>query len=97
MAMAVEAFDAFGQCLWQLFCQHAEATAGCAGIVELCLYLAVLGVDAQAVGYGMLAEVLADGAQALVLREGVEGDVSAAMEYVGELIVFICWAIGMGQ
>ena len=97
MAMAVEAFDAFGQRLWQLFCQHAEATARCTGIVEFCLNLAVLGVDAQAVGYVMLAEVLTDMAEAFVLREGVEGDVPAAMEYVAELILFVSWTIGMSQ
>lgn len=31
----------------------------------------------------------------LVLREGVEGDVSAAMQYLGKLVLFVGWAVGM--
>ena len=50
MTMDVETFDAGGEVIRrrQVFGQDAEAGAWGAGIVQLGLYLAVLGIDAKA-------------------------------------------------
>ena len=97
MAMAMEALDACGKHVGQLLAEHTETRTRGTGIVELRLYLAVLGVDTKPVRHRMLAETLANGAQAFVLREGVEGDVTAQVQYLAELVLLVGGAVGMAE
>ena len=95
--MTMEAFDAGRKLVGQLLCQHAEAAAGSTRVIEFGFYLAVFGVDTQAAGYGVTLVGLHLGIETLVLAEGVEGEMSAATEYLGELFFGIGGTVGMRQ
>ena len=89
MTMAMEAFDTCRKLFGQLLRKHTEAAARCTGIVEFRLYLAVFRVDTKTKRDRMFYETLGDGQHTLVLQKGVEGDMSAAMQNLGELLFFV--------
>lgn len=97
MAMAMETFYACRELFWQLFCKHTKPAARCTRIVELCLYLAIFWVDTKAIRHEMLDEMGHFGSKTLVLRKGIEGDVTAAMEYLVELLILVRRAISVGE
>ena len=95
MAMAMEAFDAFRQNLRQLLRKYTEPASWGAGVVEFGLYLTVFRVDTKPVRHKMLGEMGHFWQHPLILRKGIEGDVAAAMQYLVELFILVCRAIGM--
>ena len=97
MIVAMEPFDATRQMVWQLVGCDSKACGWSARIIEFRLYLRVLWVHTNATTDGMLLVGLHIRIEAAVLRQGVEGDVTAAIQNRRELLFRICRAVGMGQ
>ena len=91
----VQPLDARRQSVGQLVGGDAHARSGGAGVVERRADLGIFGVDAQA-ARDPCAVGLDHRAEALVLREGVEGDVAAAAEQLGEVGLGVGRRIGVG-
>ena len=91
----VQPLDARGQSVGQLVGGDAHARSGGAGVVERRAYLGIFGVDAQAAG-DPCAVGFDHRAEARVLGEGVEGDVAAAAEQLGEVGLGVGRRIGVG-
>ena len=92
VAVAMEAFNAFGQDFRQFVSGDAEARAGGAGVVEFSLYLAVFGIDTQTARYAGRRGARRETGK---LRERVERDMTAILHDVSETVLFVCRGISV--
>ena len=95
--MTMETLYALWQCIGQLVCQYAKPATRRTRIIKLCLYLAILWVNPNANAYGMFLVSLYHRHKALVLRKGVEGYMSATIQYGREIFLGIGRTVGMSQ